>query len=385
MHPNPQTDYTVVHPQPVLQADSSALSVSDTSRSIAATFPLLDDPSDNSHDASASGSQPRELLTNATLLGSFAGPSGSSTSPGNASSLHDEPPPQNLPYDLSWIFDPHPTNSADELPLSTNAAHGAFALGLGGGLDSLDRFGFPVDIFSWCDPSATFTAIGSGNVGGGSGVDPRDNLPSASDAHWDAASGGLPWLPPIVSPVEELINVDEVHLGPATGAAIFLPTGFSRATSPVSDPFSQGTSLKFEDRVSRMVPIILHTILLPQIDVFYERLNDIIPIIPKAHLVSRINRGDHETSADFAALLLTMAALALTQPVATDEMRNLDSSTKQARGLLDEACRLKGSANLGESVSLETVLSSFLLSWCFLGLGRSDISWFRLKEAVTRE
>jgi hypothetical protein len=182
------------------------------------------------------------------------------------------------------------------------------------------------------------------------------------------------------------MNVKEAHPGPATGSgAIFLPTGFSRATSPVSDPFSQGSNLKFEDRVSPMVPIILHSILLPQIDVFYERLNDIIPIIPKAHLVSRINRGDHETSADFAALLLTMAALALTQPVATDEMRNLDSSTKQARGLLDEACRLKGSANLGESVSLETVLSSFLLSWCFLGLGRSDISWFRLKEAVTRE
>jgi hypothetical protein len=137
--------------------------------------------------------------------------------------------------------------------------------------------------------------------------------------------------------------------------------------------------------VSTIVPIIFDSVILPQLDIFYERLHDIVPILPKHHTLSRATRGDYETSIDFASLLLAMAALALIQPVVADEAYDWERSTRQAQRLVDEACRLKGLSSSGENIGIDNVLSSFLLSLCLLGLGRLDAAWFRLREALVCE
>ncbi|RSH83762.1 hypothetical protein EHS25_005377 [Saitozyma podzolica] len=153
------------------------------------------------------------------------------------------------------------------------------------------------------------------------------------------------------------------------------------ATQPL-DPSAFGDALGSRTSVSTIVPIIFDSVILPQLDIFYERLHDIVPILPKHHTLSRATRGDYETSIDFASLLLAMAALALIQPVVADEAYDWERSTRQAQRLVDEACRLKGLSSSGENIGIDNVLSSFLLSLCLLGLGRLDAAWFRLREAL---
>lgn len=156
------------------------------------------------------------------------------------------------------------------------------------------------------------------------------------------------------------------------------------ATQPL-DPPAFGDAPGSRTPVSTIVPIIFDSVILPQLDIFYERLHDIVPILPKHHTLSRATRGDYEASVDFASLLLAMAALALIQPVVADEAYDWERSMRQAQRLVDEACRLKGLSSSGENIGIDNVLSSFLLSLCLLGLGRLDAAWFRLREALVCE
>ncbi|KZT55093.1 hypothetical protein CALCODRAFT_409741, partial [Calocera cornea HHB12733] len=123
--------------------------------------------------------------------------------------------------------------------------------------------------------------------------------------------------------------------------------------------------------------------LIPHIALFFERLHPIMPIFTRAWLFARLDRSEHQQDPQFAALLLAMSALALTQPVQASEQAAVPEQQARARQLLEEACRMRASALFGQHATIDAVLTSFYIFACLFGMKEDNAAWFRLTEAVT--
>ncbi|KAM0750878.1 hypothetical protein T439DRAFT_325924 [Meredithblackwellia eburnea MCA 4105] len=134
---------------------------------------------------------------------------------------------------------------------------------------------------------------------------------------------------------------------------------------------------------SSWMSVLVDLAIIPQIDIYFSRLHEIMPILSRDYITGRIANKDYDTSPDFAALLLSIAALSLLQPIRAEENFQWSQRDGQAQRFLTEACKLKGAVECGENVSFDGVLSSFLLFLCLFSLRRHDAAWFRIREAIT--
>ena len=130
--------------------------------------------------------------------------------------------------------------------------------------------------------------------------------------------------------------------------------------------------------------VAFDSVLRPQLAIYFERCHPTIPFFDPAWFWARVERAEHVASADFAALVLAVAAFALVQPVqSTDPNCSIESRARQAVDLLDEALRLRPTVLLGDELSLETCIVSFFAFGILFGLQQSNAGYYRLKECLS--
>ncbi|EJU05159.1 hypothetical protein DACRYDRAFT_113349 [Dacryopinax primogenitus] len=179
--------------------------------------------------------------------------------------------------------------------------------------------------------------------------------------------------------------------GSNSSSPLVLPTQPNITTQPSqsslrsSQPLLTPVSQRSPPPVQTATPIpspLSDSILIPHIALFFERLHPIMPIFTRSWLFSRLDRSEHHQDPQFAAMLLSMSALALTQPVQASEP-SLPEKRAQAGHLLEESCRMRSSALFAQHASIDMVLTSFYVFACLFGMKEDNAAWFRLTEAVT--
>jgi hypothetical protein len=160
--------------------------------------------------------------------------------------------------------------------------------------------------------------------------------------------------------ISQCINTDAVP-GSELSVSSSLPT----------TNHSPSTAATREDSLS-------DSILIPNIALFFERIHPIMPIFSRTYIFSRLDREDHRTSREFAAMLLAMSAFALVQPIKASERQRRPALLQQARLMLEESIAMQANAMLGQHSGLESVLASFYTFGCLFGLQETRAATFRL-------
>lgn len=122
--------------------------------------------------------------------------------------------------------------------------------------------------------------------------------------------------------------------------------------------------------------------ILPWIDIFFDRLYPTLPLLDRTVLYRDMICRRHRKDRQYGAMILSLCAFSLIQPVHTQERQSMPSSDNHAKVLLDEALRLHSTADLGENPVLETVLTSFFMFGCLFGLQKHNAAWLKLREAI---
>lgn len=122
--------------------------------------------------------------------------------------------------------------------------------------------------------------------------------------------------------------------------------------------------------------------LLPWIDVYFKRLHPTIPVLNRNNLYSDMLLRKHRTDPQYGAMLLSLCAFAMTQPVQMHERASMPSRTVQARMLMEESVKMRVAADFGEDPSVEMILASFFLFACLFGSNQHKAARHRLREAV---
>jgi hypothetical protein len=150
------------------------------------------------------------------------------------------------------------------------------------------------------------------------------------------------------------------------------------ATSPdfiATSPFSTATAQNRADTAFSESDVM------PWINIFFDRLYPTLPIVNRFALyrdiVGRRQSQDH----DFAAMVLSLSALALIQPVLREEHESMPSRIALATKMLQAAMKLR-THTFGENLTVVSVVSSFFMFAALFGLGNQNAAWLRLREAV---
>ena len=122
--------------------------------------------------------------------------------------------------------------------------------------------------------------------------------------------------------------------------------------------------------------------LIPWIDVYFDRLHPTLPVLNRSTLFTRILSQEHRQNPQFAAMLLSLCAFALTQPIDISERPTSSPRADQARMMMNQATRMRSCSDFGEHPTLEAILTSFFLFGCLFGSNQHNAAWLRLQEAV---
>ncbi|KAL4898489.1 hypothetical protein BDV59DRAFT_5588 [Aspergillus ambiguus] len=129
-------------------------------------------------------------------------------------------------------------------------------------------------------------------------------------------------------------------------------------------------------------PSIVEPNMIPWIDVYFDRLHPTLPVLNRSTLFIRILSHEHRTNPQFGAMLLSLCAFSLTQPIEIDERPTTSSRANQARLMMNEATKMRSCSDFGEHPSIEAVLTSFFLFGCLFGSNQHNAAWLRLREAL---
>ena len=124
------------------------------------------------------------------------------------------------------------------------------------------------------------------------------------------------------------------------------------------------------------------TTLLPWIDVYFKRLHPTIPILNRTNIYSDMLLRKHRMDPQYGAMLLSLCAFAMTQPVQIHERASMPSRSVQARMLMQECVKMRVAADFGEDPTMEMILTSFFLFACLFGSNQHKAARHRLREAV---
>lgn len=171
----------------------------------------------------------------------------------------------------------------------------------------------------------------------------------------------------------------------ASPSAFIFPSLPAESPSGIADPF--GSILEQElppmaEATDIWPSRVNETTLLPWIDVYFKRLHPTIPVLNRASMYSDMLLRKHRTDPQYGAMLLSLCAFAMTQPVQMHERASMPSRSVQARMLLEECVKMRVAADFGENPSVEMVLASFFLFACLFGSNQHKAARHRLREAV---
>lgn len=148
-------------------------------------------------------------------------------------------------------------------------------------------------------------------------------------------------------------------------------------------PSSTPGSVTYSESDANEAHPLSDSVLIPNIAVFFERLQSIMPVFTRAWVFDKIDRGEHRTDPQLGAMLIALSAFALCQPVDSTDPVDSSSRKRKVRRLLEESVKMRNSALLGSHPSLEAIMCSFFIFGTLFGLGEENAAWFRLREAVT--
>ncbi|KAL2838179.1 hypothetical protein BJY01DRAFT_258100 [Aspergillus pseudoustus] len=130
-------------------------------------------------------------------------------------------------------------------------------------------------------------------------------------------------------------------------------------------------------------PYINETSLIPWLDVYFDRLHPTLPVLNRSSLFTRLVLQDHRRNRQFGAMILSLCAFSLTQPIDISERPTSSSRADQAKILVQEAMKMRSfSADFGENPSIEAVLTSFFLFGYLFGSNQHNAARLRLREAI---
>ncbi|KAI3579827.1 hypothetical protein IWW34DRAFT_804476 [Fusarium oxysporum f. sp. albedinis] len=122
---------------------------------------------------------------------------------------------------------------------------------------------------------------------------------------------------------------------------------------------------------------------IPQlIDVFLERLQQSMPFFTRSFLLQNIASQRHVHDRSFGSLVQAICSLVLLQPVQSQEKRPWPNREARADAHLALAVNLHSQADLGQSPTLEAIMTSVFLFACQFCKGNFDAARFRLREAA---
>lgn len=120
---------------------------------------------------------------------------------------------------------------------------------------------------------------------------------------------------------------------------------------------------------------------MPWINIFFDRLYPTLPIVNRFALYRDIVAGRQSQDHDFAAMVLSLSALALVQPVLREEYESMPSRITLATKMLQAAMRSR-THTFGENLTVVAVVASFFMFAALFGMGKQNAAWLRLREAV---
>lgn len=189
---------------------------------------------------------------------------------------------------------------------------------------------------------------------------------------------------------DEQTATSSAHDNAAHGDFMTSPNAFvfpslpAESPADIADPFGAildqdlpplAAADVWPSRVSEMT-------LLPWIDVYFKRLHPTIPVLNRTHLYSDMLLRKHRTDPQYGAMLLSLCAFAMTQPIQMHERASMPSRLVQARMLMEECVKMRVAADFGEEPTIEMILASFFLFACLFGSDQHKAARHRLREAV---
>jgi hypothetical protein len=122
--------------------------------------------------------------------------------------------------------------------------------------------------------------------------------------------------------------------------------------------------------------------MIPWIDVYFDRLHPTIPVLSRSSLYTSMLTQEHRRNPQFGAMLLSLCAFSLTQPIEINERPTTSSRAIQARAMMHEATKMRSCSDFGENPTIEAVLTSFFLFGCLFGSNQHNAAWLRMREAL---
>ncbi|EPS26104.1 hypothetical protein PDE_01040 [Penicillium oxalicum 114-2] len=177
-----------------------------------------------------------------------------------------------------------------------------------------------------------------------------------------------PSLPSIIQPVPDVSAMNMPSAGPQG-----IP--YSPAMGSIQSSSSQEPEGFWPNSINEANMI-------PWLDVYFDRLHPTVPVLSRSSLYTRMMLQEHRKNTQFGAMLLSLCAFSLTQPIEINERATTSSRATQARSMMNEATKMRSSCDFGENPTIEAVLTSFFLFGCLFGSNQHNAAWLRLREAL---
>lgn len=253
-----------------------------------------------------------------------------------------------------------------------NPTHGAATVPLEGA-GTLPPAGIPPPMAPWGEETAS--------------IDSHSN----SAMSWNDRSDAEYWLPDNLEsqvPVFEFPG-NNVYLRPSLPSIIQPVPDAAAMSMPPQDapnmPFSPSVGSMHSDtqEIHAVWPSTINEAnMIPWIDVYFDRLHPTIPVLNRSSLYTSMITQEHRKNSQFGAMLLSLCAFSLTQPIEINERPTTSSRALQARAMMNEATKMRSCSDFGENPTIEAVLTSFFLFGCLFGSNQHNAAWLRIREAL---
>lgn len=197
------------------------------------------------------------------------------------------------------------------------------------------------------------------------------------------------WLPDTINPQQPAFGFPDSNIYVQSALPPIVPVQHDQSDLPLPSaelnafsPFSSPARPAEETGNSVWPSHISEPSIIPWIDVYFDRLHPTLPVLNRSSLLTRLFNRDYRHNAYFSAMLLSLCAFALTQPIEITERQTTSTRATQARLMMNEAIILRNSSDFGENPTIEAVMTSFFLFGCLSGSNQHNAARLRLREAV---
>uniref|UniRef100_A0A8H7N8C3 Zn(2)-C6 fungal-type domain-containing protein n=1 Tax=Bionectria ochroleuca TaxID=29856 RepID=A0A8H7N8C3_BIOOC len=118
------------------------------------------------------------------------------------------------------------------------------------------------------------------------------------------------------------------------------------------------------------------------VEVFFDRLYSTVPVVDRAELGRDLMAQRHQRDLQFRAMIYSLCAFAMMQPVHENELGFISSRESRAKQLLHSAARARASYDFAENPNLVIIITSFFMFATLFNLRMQNSSWIQLREAV---